>query len=92
MHDELQFAGGELPNQVLHSGAANSQSQPQLQSSAYSKCDAKHGVLDGLYLNSTCVPERMRSELAFTLNGRQPYRINQRRIIRIRLRWDVPEH
>src|SRR5215472_3946028 len=47
LHDELQFAGGELPNQVLHSDAANSQSQPQLQSNPYSQCDTKYGVPDG---------------------------------------------
>jgi len=67
VHDELQFAGGELPNQVLHSDAANSQSQPQLQSSPYSQCDAKHSVPDGLYLDPAGVPERMCAELAVSL-------------------------
>jgi len=67
LHDELQFAGGELPNQVLHSDAANSQSQPQLQSSPYSQCDAKHSVPDGLYLDPAGVPGRMRAELPLSL-------------------------
>jgi len=70
VHGELQFAGGELPNQVLHSGAANAQSQSQLQSSTYSQCDAKHGVPDGLYLDPTGVLERMRVELALSLTPR----------------------
>jgi len=86
LHDELQFAGGELPNQVLHSGAANSQSQPQLQSSAYSQCGAKHGVPDGLYLDPTGVPERMRAELPLSLSNRQLHRFNQRLIICVCLR------
>jgi hypothetical protein len=86
LHDELQFAGGELPNQVLHSDAANSQSQPQLQSSPYSQRDAKRGVPDGLHLDPTGVSERMRAELTFSLSSSQLHRFNQRLIIRVCLR------
>jgi hypothetical protein len=68
LHDELQFAGGELSNQVLHSGAAYSSSQPQQQSSTYSQCDGEHVMHHGLYLDPAGVPKRMRAEFPISLD------------------------
>ena len=54
----------------------DSLSQLQQQSTAYSQCNIKHGLPDGLHLDPAGVPERMRAELTVpveTPDGSQPH-------------------
>ena len=69
LHDELQFPGGELSNQVLRFGAADAPSRSQLGSPAYPQCHREHGMHHGLHLDPVGMPKRMRAEFTFSLEN-----------------------
>jgi hypothetical protein len=66
LHDDVQLAGGELPNHLLYSSAGNDPRKSNPES------DGKPNLHGNLLVDTTRMPDELRTALPIAVNGNQP--------------------
>jgi hypothetical protein len=92
LHDVVQLTGGELPNKVRRSAAADAHDGNALRKHYFQR-DSEHDVYDGLQFVAACMSDELRPAVSFAVNkyplplrSGEYHLVDQRRIVGVCLR------
>jgi hypothetical protein len=68
LHDVVQLTGGELPNKLRRSGAADAHDGNALRRDYFQR-DSEHDVYDGLLFGTACMSDELRPAVSFAVAG-----------------------